>query len=64
MKKLTPETVKRRLRELYAEQIQMPNRVRQIQLRCPHEWRFVPDPSGNSDSGYVCEICGLWRRKI
>jgi uncharacterized ferritin-like protein (DUF455 family) len=29
-----------------------------IQNQCEHKWRYVSDPSGNNDSGYICEGCG------
>lgn len=35
-----------------------------IQNRCPHIWKYYSDPSGNNDSGYICEICRLFKKKI
>lgn len=39
----------------------------QIHLRtiCDHSERsFYPDPSGNNDSYYVCDICGLEKKRF
>ena len=32
--------------------------------RCPHDWVYHPDPSGNNDSGYVCSICDEERKRL
>lgn len=34
-----------------------------IQKQCKHKWKYLPDPSGNNDSEYVCEICNLYCRR-
>lgn len=37
---------------------EMRARIRQLQNICPHEnTKYVPDPSGNNDSYYVCLDC-------
>lgn len=32
-----------------------------IQEQCDHKWKYLPDPSG--DSEYVCEVCELYSKK-
>jgi len=29
---------------------------------CCHDWHFLPDPSGNNDSEYICDNCGKYSR--
>ena len=29
------------------------------QKQCTHNWKYVPDASGNNDSYHHCDICGL-----
>lgn len=31
--------------------------------KCPHVWVYQPDPSGNNDSGYWCELCQKWQKR-
>lgn len=35
-----------------------------VQKECSHEWRYYPDPSGNNDSEYICDICEKSQRRI
>lgn len=37
-------------------------RVTELQTQCNHDWRFIPDPSGNNDSEYHCDKCALYSR--
>ena len=30
-----------------------------LEQRCPHNWVYNIDPSGNNDSSFDCTICGL-----
>lgn len=38
--------------------------IRSIRAECPHDYKYHPDPSGNNDSEYVCEVCGNSRRRL
>lgn len=38
--------------------------VELMQKRCPHRWEWEGDPTGGTDSGYCCGVCGLWRKRI
>jgi uncharacterized UBP type Zn finger protein len=64
--KLKPETVRKRLDEadrLLQEATENQRQVyKETRARCPHDWSYVPDPSGNNDSGYNCNTCGAWSR--
>lgn len=35
-----------------------------FQMACQHEWQFDPDPSGNNDSGYFCNKCNRWSKRM
>lgn len=38
---------------------ELDKRLRKVQEECPHlTSTFTPDPSGNNDSYYTCNICG------
>lgn len=51
-------TVRWRLRKLDREmRMLMAERERTVR-RCPHDWVYHPDPSGNNDSHYECAVCG------
>ena len=47
------------LKELIIEKRQyIAEQLRDVQAECTHsDVRFEPDPSGNGDSEYRCEIC-------
>jgi len=68
MKKLTIETVVRRRRaadlELENVTVYHDREMRDLRERCPHDWKYEGDPSGNNDSGYVCRACGKETRKL
>lgn len=34
-----------------------------ICFNCAHDWQYVPDPSGNNDSAYICIICKKWTKR-
>ncbi len=31
--------------------------LEKLHLRCPHDWTYERDPSGNNDSGWSCRLC-------
>jgi hypothetical protein len=35
-----------------------------LQSLCPHNFKYHPDPSGNNDSFYQCELCREERKRI
>lgn len=39
-------------------------KIKQLQEKCKHPKRkYYPDPSGNNDSCYCCEFCGLEKKR-
>jgi len=36
----------------------------ELKKNCPHDWVYIPDASGNNDSGYRCSYCGEERHRI
>lgn len=65
--KLTVPTLRRRMIDAKLALRDAEDRYRleihALQGRCPHDWRYDADPSGNSDSGYHCCICGAYSRR-
>lgn len=41
---------------------EMSNKIDAIIKNCNHSWTYIPDPSGNNDSGYSCKNCGKWSK--
>jgi hypothetical protein len=39
-------------------------KTKNIQSECIHDYKYHPDPSGNNDSWYICEGCGLEAKRI
>ena len=58
---LSPEYVKRRTDAIYAKINKLHAEMRKIQSRCGHDWKHLPDPSGNNDSEYQCRGCGAYK---
>ena len=43
---------------------QVCSELRELRKRCPHtKTTYHPDPSGNNDSGYSCDLCGMYSRR-
>ena len=38
--------------------------IERIQSLCDHQFTYVPDPSGNNDSTYICVGCNLEKRHL
>ena len=66
MRKLTPidqqeyRALEEKERRRHAQAMKRLDERRQLfQSTCPHkDTGFVPDPSGNNDSYYECNVCG------
>lgn len=54
------------LEELYTMNKRVINsRIADIQKKCPHpKTTYYPDASGNNDSCYVCNVCGLEKKRF
>lgn len=52
------ETVRRRWIANLNEVERLHAERRKLAMRCPHDWKYHPDPSGNNDSHYICDVCG------
>ena len=73
---LTPEKCKSLIDEItvemqqnhktYAEKRDLCRKqIKNIQCSCSHpSTTYCPDPSGNNDSSYVCDFCGLEKRRF
>lgn len=48
---------------LYEKRLQRhKEKIREIRKQCPHNKEtYYPDPSGNNDSSYTCDVCGRER---
>ncbi len=67
---ILPEHIEASLNELYYElenledqykkdRKKINGKISQLQSSCSHaKTKYCPDPSGNNDSCYVCQICG------
>jgi len=75
MKNLTLENVSKRLAKIsikrakiYMKQEKLLNKLedesKEIVSRCPHNFVYHSDPSGNNDSGYCCSACQMWKRRL
>lgn len=73
MTKLTPNEIRGKILKLknryykaYDELKMTINEIdkekQELRQLCLHEWIFHSDPSGNNDSYYECNICGLEKR--
>jgi len=52
------------INEIEAMKHQVEVEMHELYKKCPHqESEYIPDPSGNNDSGYKCLICGKYSRK-
>jgi len=68
---LTPEEVKTKLKqiehwekELAAMKEQIDAEWVELRRKCPHsQTTYLPDPSGNNDSEYRCDICGAYSKR-
>jgi predicted dithiol-disulfide oxidoreductase (DUF899 family) len=49
-----------RYKLLYDKRVQRhKDKIKEIRKQCPHsEESYYPDPSGNNDSTYTCDVCG------
>ena len=65
---MSPDEAKKQIFELdqnRAEYLkQYDQKIITIRKSCAHDWEFMPDPSGNNDSGYSCSGCGAWTKRI
>lgn len=53
------EQSKIKIKKEYEEKIKFVDKeILDVQKKCPHIWKYYPDPSGNNDSCYDCLICG------
>lgn len=51
-------------KEYEEEQKTIADGLSKIREECQHyEVEYYPDPSGNNDSSYVCQLCGKDRRR-
>lgn len=76
MEDLTPDMIRQliEVNELTIEKIEQEKKesialvrkdTRYIRSLCKHEkTTYHPDPSGNNDSCYTCDICGLEKRRF
>ncbi len=72
MKPLKPATARRRFAAMHSQyRIALDTlngwferTSKALKARCPHDWEYHPDPSGNNDSGYCCTICHEERRRL
>lgn len=64
---LALETVRRRLQSIRAHRSNVleacAKQEAEVKARCPHDWRYEPDPSGNNDSTYECSVCGAQSKR-
>jgi len=60
------ELEKERRENNFRESIKKLNRIMSLtQQLCDHsEVKYYPDASGNNDSCYVCQICGLEKKRF
>lgn len=64
MNHLRLETVRIRLARIAANLESLIQERKAVIARCPHDWRYEPDPSGNNDSYYECRVCGTTSRRL
>jgi len=67
-KLLSLKTVSKRLIEIHVKKKKMSEKFaleeKEVKDRCPHNFVYEPDPSGNNDSGYYCSTCDKWVKNI
>ena len=58
-------TDREKIEEKYkADLEELSHRLKKIRDECPHhEVTYHPDPSGNNDSSYDCDLCGKSARR-
>lgn len=52
-----------RYKLLYEKRVKLhKENIKEIRKQCPHtKETYYPDPSGNNDSSYTCNVCGRER---
>lgn len=61
---LSPEQVYTLLDKELKKIKRIEDKIKLIKSRCSHSYEYESDPSGNNDSGYYCQACGSWRKRL
>lgn len=62
--RLMPSVARQKLHDIDQTIQELRKLADSVRKRCTHDYDYVPDPSGNNDSGYVCRACGDERKHL